>query len=331
MMGQRLLPTYTALVILASGCTHTQLRWNTVHQAQTLSDVCQNQVLNNLAKFVYDRNALPDFSFPNAGASSVLDSGNLGLLFTWLWTGTGSNSLNGAVSRTASESWTLTPVTDPRKLELMRCAYQKAVASCHGWLESAQCPDCAKRWNSFYTGEPYKKDADRKPLAAPRNLVPFPGDAEADGRVTSECLSADCWFHVGCKKDVPKHCPCTHVGHYCGVYVWVTPARGTDELTKLTLAILDYAVNEPTRAAQKEIEAEYVYDSTADEAKLKSWRETYLAPVDAKPKPVREKRWPGEPDAVPPEATQVFPGGRTPQPGAAFPQFEQERRALVPF
>jgi hypothetical protein len=52
------------------------------------------------------------------------------------------------------------------------------------------------------------------------------------------------WFCVGTKKDVPKHCECLRVGHYCGVYVWVPP-EGQDELTKLTLAILDYAFYDP--------------------------------------------------------------------------------------
>ena len=38
--------------------------------------------------------------------------------------------LNFGGQRTCLESYTLTPVNDPRKLELMRCAYQKAVRSC---------------------------------------------------------------------------------------------------------------------------------------------------------------------------------------------------------
>lgn len=328
-MPRLLLRTCALAGLLLCGCTHTQLRYNTVHQAQTLSEVYQNQVLNNLAKFVYDPNALPDFSFPNAGASSVLDAGSFNLLFTWLWTGSGSNGLNSTVSRSANESWTLTPVTDPRKLELMRCAYQRAVASCSGVHESVQCPDCVKRWNKFYAGQPYKTSPTGELLLEPRNLVPPPDDPKSNGQVTSECLSCDGWFHAGCKKHVPKSCPCTHVGHYCGVYVWVEPGRGTDELTKLTLAILDYAVNEPARVAQKEVVAEYAYDGTG--ARLTSWTETYLAPVDAKPKGAYEKTMRGGLETPVPEPTQVFPGGRTPQPGALILPFEQERRALAPF
>jgi hypothetical protein len=43
---------------------------------------------------------------------------------------------------------------------------------------------------------------------------------------------------------MPKCCKCLKYGHYCGVYVWVLPG-GEDELTKLTLTILDFAVNLP--------------------------------------------------------------------------------------
>ena len=73
----------------------------------------------------------------------------------------------------------------------------------------------------------------------------------ANGIVTSECLSEHtCWFHIGCHRCVPKHCEC--VGHYRDTYVWVCP-EGRDELTKLTLAILDYATNTAPAGLSKQI------------------------------------------------------------------------------
>jgi hypothetical protein len=42
------------------------------------------------------------------------------------------------------------------------------------------------------------------------------------------------------------------VGEYCGVYVWVEP-EGRDQLTKLTLAILDFAVNNPPTPLNKTV------------------------------------------------------------------------------
>ena len=135
-----------SIVGVLTGCTHTRLRHNTVNQAQTLSEVYQHQVLNNLARFVYDSNALPDFAVPNAGASDVQDSANIGFAVNWIRSGFDSTALNGGATRGMAESWTLTPVTDPRKLELMCCAYQRAVASCCPTSESAGCPDCLKCW-----------------------------------------------------------------------------------------------------------------------------------------------------------------------------------------
>ncbi|MGH7137991.1 MAG: hypothetical protein ACREHD_19755, partial [Pirellulales bacterium] len=129
-------------------------------------------------------------------------------------------------SRQAAEAFTLNPVNDPRKLELMRCAYQKAIAGCTGAQMSEHCPDCQTIQKKFYTGDPDGSI-----------------DEKANGIVTSNCLdSKKCWFRYSCKKCVPKYVSCYPVGHYCGVYVWVEP-DGRDQLTKLTLSILDYALN----------------------------------------------------------------------------------------
>ena len=65
-----------ALACGLTGCTHTQLRHNTVHQSETTSDIFTQQVLDNLAMFVYDSNSLPFFTFPNGGSNRVTDSGN---------------------------------------------------------------------------------------------------------------------------------------------------------------------------------------------------------------------------------------------------------------
>ena len=217
----------------ASGCTHVQLRNNSVNEAGAVGDMQTQQVLDNLAMFVYDYNAMPYFSFPNQSSAGVTDIGNAGLSSGW---GRLSSSpfpfllnslgLTFGASRQAQEGFVVTPINDPRRLDLMRCAYQQAIRSCCGRGASTTCPDCQTRFKVFYTGDPN-------------------GDirAKANGTVTSECLNSNrCWFHVGCTKCVPKNCHCNLVGHYCGVYVWVGP-EGRDELTKLTLAILDYACN----------------------------------------------------------------------------------------
>src|SRR5207248_858492 len=76
--------------------------------------------------------------------------------------------------------------------------------------------------------------------------------AKSKGVVTSECLKGPCWFGVGCEKCLPKDCPCNFVGHYCGLYVWVLPG-GQDELAKLTLTMLDYALSTPPQPITKAV------------------------------------------------------------------------------
>jgi hypothetical protein len=210
------------------------LRKNSVGEGATAGDVQTQQVLDNLAMFVCNPSAMPYFSYPNTGSASVTDAGSATAAPSFASTVSGILTLS--LSRQAMDSFTLTPVNDPRRLELMRCAYQKAVAGYCGREPSTTCPDCQTRFRMFYTGNPN-------------------GDirANANGAVTSECLRPDlCWFHVGCEKCAHKCGKCNLIGHYCGVYVWVGP-EGRDELTKLTLAILDYATGAPPAKRQKEV------------------------------------------------------------------------------
>ena len=217
----------------ASGCTYVPLRKNSLHEAGAVGDIQTQQVLDNLAMFVCNPNAMPYFSYPNTNSASVTDTGDASGGPTFAQVVSGALSLDFCAQQ---DSFTATPVNDPRKLELMRCAYQKAVGSCCGHEASTTCPDCQTRFKMFYTGDPN-------------------GDirAKANGNVTSECLRSDCcWFHVGCKRCLAKRCHCNLVGHYRDVYVWVGP-EGRDELTKLTLAILNYALNSPPTQRQKEV------------------------------------------------------------------------------
>jgi hypothetical protein len=225
--------TFTLLLLVsATGCMHTQLRKHVVRQARTVGDIQTQQVLDNLAMFVHDPNSLPSFSYPNQSSSNISDTGSASLAPGWSRITTAPfhfffSSLSSSVSgsRQAVEGFTLNPVNDPRKLELMRCAYQKAVTGVVGRQASESCPDCQSIQKKFYTGDP---DGDISKVT--------------NGIVTSDCLGSNGWFHYGCGKCLRKRCKCEMYGHYCGIHVWVDSA-GQDELTKLTLAILDYAQN----------------------------------------------------------------------------------------
>ncbi|HZZ26413.1 MAG TPA: hypothetical protein VFE46_00295 [Pirellulales bacterium] len=246
------------LLAVSAGCTHVQLRKNSVHEAATVGDIQQQEVLDNLALFVYDYNSMPYFSYPLQGGASVTDQAGSGITpsfgrpitqglqfsaatgrFTrppfFLSFMLSTLGLSATAQRQCQDSFTMIPVNDPRKLELMRCAYQTAVGNCGYGPAPRNCPDCQARFNTFYTGDPEGKISQSN-----------------SGIITSECLKGPCWLHVGCEKEIPKDCCCIPVGHYCHVYVWVGP-EGRDELTKLTLAILDYALHDPPGRLTKDV------------------------------------------------------------------------------
>jgi hypothetical protein len=217
---------------IADGCTHRQLRWNTVKQSGTLTDIYEQQVLDNLAMFVHDPGSLPCFAYPSSGGSDVIDEGAASADISWLPTGFNNAVFRISGRRNMKGAWILSPVSDPRRLELMRCAYQRSVARvCSTSGESMSCPDCDKLFKRFYLGNP-------------SSATTLAEHTISTGKVTAACLGAEPWFAFGCKRCAARRQCCTKIGHYCGTYVWVLPG-GQDELSKLTLTTLDYATNQP--------------------------------------------------------------------------------------
>ncbi|MBN1912337.1 MAG: hypothetical protein JW818_21635 [Pirellulales bacterium] len=222
-------------LLVATGCTHAQLRRSAVHHSMTLSDIYTQQVLNNLAMFVDNPDALPFFAYPNQGTTEIQDHGAMGNL------GYSSPNFSSSpfmvnASRATIENWLLVPVTNPAKLALMRCAYRDAISSCVS-IDTCcpvDCPDCKKLREQFYG----------------------PGDARRGTGSPQPCLASSCWFCWGCKRHVPKTCHRPYVGTYGNVAVWVPP-EGRDMLTRLTLTILDYAVNDPVQFSKRTKEVEY--------------------------------------------------------------------------
>jgi len=224
-------PVATVIFIcgVVPGCTAMQLERNTQNQFRTVSALYQQQVLDNLAMFVHEPGSLPYFNVLSTGLNQLVDQATAADTLSMARVLVGvkslfmvsSNATAPTLQRTAQQNWTANPVTDPRRLELMRCAYQKELSHI-----STACPNCKVRMDQFYGVDSDKPD-------------PF-------GRVTIACLGNDTpWFACGRKCDVPKSCDCSLVGHYCGTYVWVLPG-GRSELSRLTLAILDYATNQPS-------------------------------------------------------------------------------------
>lgn len=192
-------------ILTLGGCTHQQLRSTTRHVEGTLTDLYYQQVLDNLALFMTNPAAMPYFAVTSNGVVQVSDAGTLAYQFNnnpfGSPVGVASNFFGLGGGRTVSAQWALTPVHDPAKLAIMRCAYQLAVGA-----PQATCGDCEQKVRAFFD-----KDYGGIPQY---------------------------WFYVGGKHDVPDCAK--YVGRYCETYVWVMPEH-YDILTRFTLGVLDVA------------------------------------------------------------------------------------------
>ena len=282
-----------------AGCTHTQLRWNTVKQSETLTDIYQQQVLDNLALFVSNPHAVPHFMLANGGTTDVTDGGTFsgGRLDEFR-----ANGAFGA-SRSMKEAWGLDPVRDPDKLRRMRCAYQRAVGVC-----SDTCNDCCSIEKRFHgsgdqqiaviakkqdgsieaktgvtdplTGLPFVatdengmiilgSDGAPTTLNNPRSDKPYALTERKDVFIVSipaydcngPCTIKCGWFETGCLHDIPLDCK-HYSGHYCDTVVWVN-SEYRHELSKLVLLIMDYAVNSPSPRLTKQVEFYVGKDGTS--------------------------------------------------------------------
>ena len=196
-----------AILSLSLGCTHLQLQKNALRQAQTVSGLYEQQVLDNLAMFTCNSHATPFFSVPDSGTNQVQDTGKAGAgagAFTKrFW-----NFVSADGTRVMNESWTLKPVIDSNRLRLMQCAYQHAMG-----IAPDYCLDCCKLETDWH-GSNY---------------------------VCNDPCGITCgWLNSSTKwSDVPKCC-CKRYGYYCGTYVWVEPCY-EHEFSKLVMKIVEYA------------------------------------------------------------------------------------------
>lgn len=248
--------------VLCTGCTSGQLRHSTVAQSTTLRDIYTQEVMNNLALFIANPDALPFFAYPNQGTTAIQDQGILG--------GPGYTSahfvtspLSLSASRQATENWVLVPISDPAKLSLMRCAYRQVLSSCIPMVPAGMslCPNCTELRREFY-GPPKSESGNQ-------NL-----------NEDLPCLDSACWLRWGCKHNVPKHCEAPYIGCYHGLYVWVPP-EGRDMLSQLTLTILDYAVNDARQFEKRTKTVElYVNEDGSIDREGKGVKITATLPID---------------------------------------------------
>ena len=186
---------FLLLLSAGSGCTHWQLKHNTVMQANTITDIHYKQVLNNLAAIESNPHGLPHFAVVGAGGTLVVDGANVNFGLSWDNTTLIGQALDLGGSRTFEDGWTVAPIVDPDKLRAMRAAYQI----------TAQGQVCDPRGYEL--------------------LQTYLGTSYTD-------LLCPGWYGVGRKCDVPW-CDASYVAHCGDTYVWVTP-EGLNGLSQLS-------------------------------------------------------------------------------------------------
>jgi len=210
-MTKRFCVILTVIPVLACGCTHRQLRRSTNQTQQTMSDLRYKHILDNLAMMVRNPATVPNPVAINGGVVQISDNGTGMGNITWNSFGTRLTTpfLGFTGSRTISEQWSLTPLHNPEKLRLMRCAFQLLLNS-----ELVYHDDTAEKLRAFLGDEEFA-------TAIPKG-----------------------WFGVGTKHEVPKDA--RFCGSYHDVYVWVMD-EGLDGLSRFYLTILRIALMEANR------------------------------------------------------------------------------------
>jgi hypothetical protein len=216
------------VVLLASpGCrTHLNLRENTVRTVSTLTELNYQQVLDNVALMTANAASMPSIVVVNSGTVTVADQATFAAntndaptLNRVMQAGSGlpvlSVLLNPSASRTLTENWSVTPVTDIDNLRRIRCALQLLVLR---GGQTTDCERCHELLDDFYLGETDRLEC-RIPLG---------------------------WYRVGCKRDVPADA--CYVAHRGDLYVWVGP-EGVEGLTRFTMTIIDLATGPPWRSS----------------------------------------------------------------------------------
>lgn len=193
------------LAFLITGCAHTRLSCNATKQARTLTEIEEQQVLDNIAMFVVNCGSTPYFALPNGGGTQTNQSGTASS--TLIWNPTTLTGANGGLNGTAGTTinWTLKPINEPERLQLMKCVYQHVTQN----FPSSDCVNCQDYLTRFF------------------------------GKNYPVCDVPTGWFSVCDKKPRNSNC-CVKVGHYCGTYITVSEEY-LEYLSRVTIAILDIA------------------------------------------------------------------------------------------
>jgi hypothetical protein len=195
------------LATASAGCNSSQLRFTTLKLSQTVPNLQQEQVLDNLARIASDSGSLPYYTVISTGTTNIADSGSGGLSSLSLQHRFFPQAiLNATASRTVTGNWTLNTMVSPDRLRAMRAAYQIALGI--GPVD----PVDLKKLQGFEDGQGLP------------------------------AISRD-WLCVGTKHDIPKEA--RFVAHRGDVYVWVKPDQ-SKLFADFALLILNIATVTPS-------------------------------------------------------------------------------------
>jgi hypothetical protein len=170
------------LLVLATqaGCVHGQLRYSALRSASIIPDLQQQQVMDNIARFCHNPDALPYFAVAGVGTVQVGQAGGASLTLLWNPRTILTEALNLNGSRSVVEQYSVAVTVSPDQLSVMRSAYQ--------WLLGIHTDENRNRLADFY-GENFE-----------------------------EVIPTEPWF--SCGSDCPPKCACCvghHCGTYAWV------------------------------------------------------------------------------------------------------------------
>ncbi len=112
-------------MLLTSGCGHLGLARRTILHGSTLSDMQYQQVLDNLAMFSCNPDALAWHVKITGGVVQLADQGAGGIASNL--GGPGILAPSGSLQRNVLGQWNIDPVIETEELELLQIAYNKAL------------------------------------------------------------------------------------------------------------------------------------------------------------------------------------------------------------
>ncbi len=144
------------LTCFCNGCTHLALERRTVKQASTLTDLQHKQVLDNLAMFCCNPEAMPWHVRLKGGLVQIADQGS-GAFGADIATAVGGEVTRllpaASAQRGIVGQWDVDPVVDDDDLELLQLAYASQVQRDPKKLEELQKDIRLKIWKLVLTYE----------------------------------------------------------------------------------------------------------------------------------------------------------------------------------